>query len=98
MTAAPGGRYRGSMGRPKGSGQGLVALTIRVTPEVFHELEMLREGEKYSLGEVARSVLAGALLRLTPEDRADAAYDDGLRRGLAKARALIQAAIAEEWR
>jgi len=86
------------MGRPKGSGRGLVPITIRVEPEVYQALQEYSTRSELSLAEGARVALRAALLEQTPGDLADDGYNEGLRRGLAEARTKIQAALEKEWR
>lgn len=84
------------MGRPKGSGKGLVSMTIRVDPDVYQALlARSQEGEK-GLGAALRRVLRqvfeqdGSIDAISQET---SGYRDGLRR----ASHDVKAALAALW-
>lgn len=89
------------MGRLKGSGRGLVPLTLRVDVETYQALQEYGQTHDQSLAEAGRTVLRQALeasedLEALPPE--DAGYNEGLRRGLHDLRVAIHGATTKLWR
>lgn len=91
------------MGRPKGSGRGLVLLGVKMEPPVYQAVQAYAAEHDLTLSEAGRELLRLALtskgiLQQAHRNLRDTGYNEGLRQGLHDVHAAIQAATEGLWR
>ena len=89
------------MGRPKGSGRGLVAYPLRVEPETYLALQAYAKDRGLALSEAGREVLRAALEAddvLDQSKAEDRGFNEGIRRGLQQVKVAVQEAVADLWK
>lgn len=84
------------MGRPKGTGRGLVKITVRVEPETYQRMVQLAKDQGVAEAEGIRIALNAALDQ--DFDFEKGGYNDGLRRAQQEARAAITEALEGLWK
>lgn len=93
------------MGRPKGSGQGLVPLGLKVEADLFNALMEYADSNGMSASEAGRKLLRVALIDdgarlggLASDNLQDEGYNEGLRHGLHDLRVALHRAMTKLWK